>query len=158
MEQTVNKGRLHVSLRLFALTALLVLVYGFIFSMSAQDGVSSGGLSGKIAALFVPRGSEYFDLFHLLVRKSAHVAEFLLLFGLWFGWTDEAFPGAESPLALGLPYGATLLSAIGDELHQLSVPGRSGQFTDVMIDMLGVTVAALILLAFRQWKRSRLPG
>ena len=158
VKQLMTKKNLHLSLRLFFLTGMLVVAYGFIFSMSAQDGVSSGGLSEKLTAVFLPRDSQYFDLLHHLIRKAAHVTEFLILFGLWFGWAAEAFPRAELPLSLGLPYGATLISAIFDEVHQLSVPGRSGSFTDVLIDMLGVTVVALILLAIRQRKKSRIPG
>ena len=35
--------------------------------------------------------------------------------------------------------------AISDEVHQLFVPGRSGQATDVLIDFSGSLAAILIL-------------
>ena len=35
--------------------------------------------------------------------------------------------------------------ACTDEFHQLFVPGRSGQITDVMIDTLGGSIGVLII-------------
>ncbi len=45
-----------------------------------------------------------------------------------------------------------LLYALGDELHQLFVPGRSAQWQDILIDATGVFLAVL-LFAWRQQRR-----
>lgn len=41
-----------------------------------------------------------------------------------------------------------MIYACTDEIHQLFVPGRSGQFRDVMIDSLGAFIGILILSIF----------
>nr|WP_051527067.1 VanZ family protein [[Eubacterium] cellulosolvens] len=45
------------------------------------------------------------------------------------------------------------LYAASDEFHQLFVPGRSGQFTDVLIDSGGVIAGILLALLFRRLTR-----
>ena len=155
MEQTMTKVKPNISIRLIVLLVITVMMYLVIFSMSAQDGETSGGLSEKLTALIVSRDSASFSAMHHLVRKSAHVCEFALLFIMWFGCMDEAFSVLSAKLRVGVPYAMTFASAAVDELHQLTVPGRSGQVTDVMIDMLGVSVLALALLwYYRRHPRS----
>ncbi len=39
--------------------------------------------------------------------------------------------------ALSPPWGFVILYAVSDEVHQLFVPGRGGQLTDVIIDTAG---------------------
>ena len=41
----------------------------------------------------------------------------------------------------------TFLYASSDEIHQLFIPGRSGQFTDVLIDTSGGLAAILVVMA-----------
>ena len=48
------------------------------------------------------------------------------------------------PWAIAAAYAAT------DEFHQLFVPGRSGQFSDVVLDSAGVLAGLLILAAVRK--------
>ena len=43
-------------------------------------------------------------------------------------------------LIIGIVY------ATSDEIHQSFVPGRSPQFTDVMIDTMGVTLGILLIM------------
>lgn len=142
------KGRQAVRLCIFI--TLLIVMYIFIFALSAQDGVASGGLSEKIAALIVPQTAESFDIWHHLVRKSAHVLEFAALFLLWYGVAGEAFPYQTPFSQVGLPALITLLSAAADEIHQLYVPGRSAQVGDVLIDMIGVVVLSCLILLLRR--------
>lgn len=47
-------------------------------------------------------------------------------------------------LAIGIEY-ATI-----DEIHQLFVDGRSGQFTDVLIDTIGVAIGICVWMLFYQ--------
>jgi len=44
----------------------------------------------------------------------------------------------------GLAFTYCFLYACSDEIHQLFVPGRSGKFTDVLIDSAGALLAVLL--------------
>ena len=49
---------------------------------------------------------------------------------------------------------SSFLYACTDELHQLFVSGRSGQFTDVLIDTLGALFGCLLLLMIRRLRKA----
>lgn len=77
------------------------------------------------------------------VRKGAHLTEYavlgMLLLGSW-NFSDISKKRASIfSWVVGTLYAAT------DEIHQLFVPGRSGQLTDVMIDSLGVLMGIAVL-------------
>lgn len=76
----------------------------------------------------------------LIGRKLIHMLEYGLLWLLWhraLGWRHG---WAAAAIAIG--YAAT------DEFHQTFVEGRQGHVRDVVIDTLGVIVAAT---AYRYW-------
>jgi VanZ family protein len=78
----------------------------------------------------------------LVLRKLAHVVEFVILGALLARATDRP----RLALVLGTLY------AVSDEVHQTFVPGRVGSPVDVAIDAVGVAagVAAWQLLARRR--------
>ncbi len=87
--------------------------------------------------------------YDFILRKTAHVGEYLVLTLL----LKRAFENTFSPgflCSVVLPAAAAILYAISDEVHQLSVHGRSGSAQDVLIDCLGI--AGLLLLA-RSYKK-----
>ena len=45
------------------------------------------------------------------------------------------------------------LYASSDEFHQLFVPGRSGQVTDIFIDMIGVVLGLLLVFLIRCFRK-----
>ena len=49
-----------------------------------------------------------------------------------------------------IPWGIAALYAAADEFHQLFVPGRSGQVSDVMLDSAGALAGLLILALVRK--------
>ena len=55
--------------------------------------------------------------------------------------------------------GSLLISfiyACSDEIHQLFIPGRSGQFTDVLIDTSGALIMLLIIYLWQKRKKPNL--
>jgi VanZ family protein len=81
-----------------------------------------------------------------VLRKSAHVTEFMLLSYLWAGALarGENYPAgraAAAALVISVVYAAT------DEYHQTFVPGRSGNVGDVLIDASGASLGAIIAWA-----------
>ena len=62
-------------------------------------------------------------------------------------------------MRLTLSGGICLLYASSDEIHQLFVPGRSGEVRDVMIDFsgaaLGIALSTLVFLLICRIKKKR---
>lgn len=75
------------------------------------------------------------------VRKMAHATEYAIL-GCLLTNLCLTFPMRKAYMwgwLMGCAYAAT------DEFHQLFVPGRSGQITDVMIDSIGCLAGCLLI-------------
>ncbi|MGI6514711.1 MAG: VanZ family protein [Syntrophomonadaceae bacterium] len=128
-----------------------------IFFLSAQSAAESSGLSSKVTELMlglinkvVPAFSsglvDYAYLNHV-VRKLAHFLLYLVL-GLLSARAlrKNGITGGKQ-LVLAVIFCA--LYAVTDELHQMFVPGRSGQISDVVLDTMG-GLAGVILYHSRQ--------
>lgn len=137
-------------------TALLLFI---IFNFSSADGVKSAGMSSRLTVKLVNSFTAipFLDfnpvqekisvsMLHYLVRKAGHLTEYgalalTLAFALYkyhIGSSRLVFWS----LAFGFFYACT------DELHQLFVAGRSGRFTDVLIDSLGMSVGIVLFYLF----------
>lgn len=129
---------------------LLVIWMIFIFIMSSFNGNISSNQSGSIADLI-------YNLFNisdtekvsLIVRKCAHVSEFFIL-GILVINLISKYNVKYSYL---ISFIVCVLYASSDEFHQLFVPGRSGQVTDVLIDMIGTIFSLLIIYLFNKFGR-----
>ena len=75
------------------------------------------------------------------VRKLAHASEYAVLGVLLF----KTLKAGEHVRPALYAWGFAVLYAVTDEIHQIFVPGRSCQVTDIMID--GAGAAAGVLLA-----------
>jgi len=71
-----------------------------------------------------------------LTKKSAHVVEYAILFGL----IHRATKGK-----LLVSFIVCLIYAISDEYHQSFVIGRSASVIDIIIDLSGINIAAFAL-------------
>ena len=82
------------------------------------------------------------------VRKTAHAMEYAVL-GLL---TAGAYIRRGTSIRKGIlvPWGIAALYAASDEFHQLFVPGRSGQVSDVVLDSAGVLAGVLLLAGIRR--------
>ena len=117
---------------------LLMLLYLIIFSFSEQNGEQSGSLSQMISekcAAFINAlsGKHWSDAvlagwaeyFEHPIRKLAHFTEYacmgVLVYVLWSQWLRQG----KRLYVLTVLW--VFLSALGDEIHQLFVPGRYGR-------------------------------
>jgi VanZ family protein len=96
-----------------------LLLMGLIFFLSAQPDLNSG-----------------LGAWDTILRKLAHMAEFGLLWLLW--WRALGYRGKALPALIAIAY------AVTDELHQTTVDGRHGSPIDVLIDATGVALAVLV--------------
>ena len=145
----------HLRIILWSLAAGIAV---FIFIMSSRDSTqSSNTSSGFIKAVVdaLPHLKNLSDEQKLnivaemqfIVRKMAHGAIYFLL-GLV---TSLAMLCYEIKLwkRPAISLGICLLYAVSDEIHQLFVPGRSGEIRDVLIDFTGALTATMLVLLVR---------
>lgn len=149
---------------------ILMLVWmTVIFAFSCRTGVESTGDSYQIGMsvgrLVVPAfhnlSSEeqlaFAERVDYPVRKTAHALEYAVLGAFAAGWLYDAKRRRGNNI-LSAWLVATLYAAT-DEIHQLFVPGRSGQLTDVLLDSAGAFAGVLsmagILYLIRRRRSSR---
>lgn len=133
-------------------TALTFIVMAMIFNLSTQTAErsdsTSGFISNAIISVLYPdypsetavRRQEIYDGVQHAVRKCAHFSEYTLLGFLlrlclesWFGHRmRKRYGSAVAAFVIGAAYAGT------DEWHQKMIDGRSGEWTDVLLDSCGV--------------------
>jgi VanZ family protein len=92
----------------------------------------------------------------LLLRKLAHVTEYTVLTLCWWRALRGLGVSRENRVAIALAVGLALAYSASDEFHQTFVSGRHGTPVDVLIDSIGMTIAAVI--ATRAYARRRSLG
>lgn len=130
-----------------------------IGSFSGQDGNESQGLSNRVAECIVltvekvnivspeddyERQRMIEDL-QFTIRKCAHMTEYAVF--TCFVLIGFYACGQRGAMLYVMGLAVTFLYASSDEIHQLFIPGRSGQFTDVLIDTSGGLAAILVVMA-----------
>jgi len=135
------------------LSWILVIIWmALIFIVSHQPATESEELSlgvTDIIAGFINRivpniTIDTYILEHF-IRKCAHFIEYMVLGVLV---ANGLLNHNKHKLKLVIPaFLICVLYAISDEVHQLFIPGRSGQFTDVLIDCFGGLVGVLLMSA-----------
>lgn len=142
----------------------IVLVWGaIIFYLSHEPATSSRELSTGMTDTMVtfieravPASEIDTGVFHHLLRKSAHFFAYSIL-GI-FVFLALRLSGARGYRLVFIALFLCIVFAISDEVHQLFVPGRSGEIRDVLIDGTGSFVgigAALIVEKVLSRKRNR---
>ena len=79
---------------------------------------------------------------NLPLRKFAHSTVYFILSVLLILTLKELFKDKKKVIILTLVI--SFIYACTDEIHQLFIFGRTGHFTDVLIDMIGVIISCLI--------------
>ena len=120
---------------------LVLVILGFIFNLSAQDAEESKELSDSLVSKIFQWLQVYID--GELIRKFAHMLEFTALsFSLYNGilatWEIKKAPLISLML--------TVICAVGDELHQIFVPGRAFQLSDILVDSIGAIIGVVAYL------------
>jgi len=120
-----------------------------IFYMSSRPGEDSANMSSNFLVVFevlFPFMEE--DILHLMVRKLAHVGVYMVLFLLLVNALKQHISERKYMYTYAVFIG--LLYAITDEIHQVFVPGRSGNVLDVLIDSMGLGIGLLLFELFVQ--------
>ena len=93
---------------------------------------------------------------HLLIRKCGHLTEYAVLALLL--WRAVRRPVKNDPRPwvwpeAGLALAIVFLYAASDEFHQIFVPTRTAQVSDVFIDTAGGTASLIALWIIGRWRK-----
>lgn len=147
------------------LIILLVIVFINIFGFSSQNSEQSGNLSRTITLKITQniktiqnlengQKEQTLNIIETVIRKVAHFSEYTIVGILLMSLISTYNLRQKNRFLISIGIG--FLYACSDEFHQLFVPGRSAQFTDVLIDTAGVCMGCfiiyLILLVIKRYK------
>lgn len=139
---------------------ILILWMILIFWFSNQSGNVSGKMSDGIIfevirfieSLFrISLGNEKFIVtFAFVIRKVAHFSLYFVLGILWMILLKEYRVSLGKQVIYALLF--CIIYACSDEIHQLFIPGRSGNLIDTMIDTTGSLCSILPIYLFKKYK------
>ena len=136
----------------------------FIWSNSLQTAEESSQVSRGVLAWLVPflaRSGIPEELWHTLIRKLAHMAEFAAAGVLWFAalWSGKEKMSRIYRKCSGAAWLICIAAAVLDETIQKFVPGRSGELRDVCIDAIGSLMGILVMaIVIRIWECRKFTG
>ena len=149
------------------LILMLLGTFYLIFSFSAEDGDTSKTTSERISEFVLntftdyknmPDGVEKKEILKSvtkIVRKAAHYTIYIVVGMLLMGICYTYKMGDGRRFMISQISG--IIYATSDEIHQLFVDGRSGEFRDVLLDSLGVLTGILmVVLIIKIYKEIKL--
>lgn len=123
----------------------MTLIFWFSHQPSTVSAEMSHGLLEQLITIFQDifhRVAKYADVLHTFVRKSAHFFIYFVLGVLVLGAVQADEKGYNKRLFI-----RSLLIccayAMSDEYHQTFIVGRSGEWSDVLIDTSGALLGCL---------------
>lgn len=133
---------------IFGILAIVMMLSIFIFSSMPGDisGAQSSFITELLADILHASNRDLFIArYDYFVRKCAHMTEYAVLASLIFG----ALYGKDRDQRkyILFPVIICFLYALTDELHQVFVPGRSGNIFDVGVDTVGAAAMMLLILS-----------
>lgn len=130
-----------------------VLLAGFIFILSAQNGADSEELSDAALAAAEQAGIAAFipawfdERAYANIREWAHIFLYAS-FGISVSVTVHLWSCRRAGAQMAMAALLCTAYAVSDELHQCFVPGRAGQWQDVLLDALGFAPAVFAVWLF----------
>lgn len=122
----------------------------FIFIMSNTNGNDSSSQSNFFANIILQFINIDKETLTFLIRKVAHMSEYAILaLFTYYALIKIAF---NKRIIFQITFLISFLYACSDEFHQLFISGRSGQFTDVLIDSTGCLIMLLFLYLWQKRK------
>ena len=143
------------------LNIILIIIWMItIFRFSGQIGTESGNTSRKFTVQIIKIitgknlsiNEPFIDNIQLFIRKLAHFSIYTIGGFLIMNYQYETNKNEYKKILYSIIFGGSY--AITDEIHQVFVPGRSGNIFDVGIDTLGVITGVLIYITFRRVLKS----
>ncbi|MPW27203.1 VanZ family protein [Alkalibaculum sp. M08DMB] len=135
----------------------VIIWMSLIFYLSSQQATQSAqlstGITEKIINIiqkYIPNYNVDILSFNSIIRKNAHLIAYFILGVLLINAISRNRIIGFKAYALALLI--CILYAISDEIHQLYVPGRSGEIRDVLIDSIGSSIGISIFALIKKIK------
>ena len=135
-------------IKLILIIVCMILIFSFSSDSSTVSTKKSDGVIVKTCEFFLRRKltldekEKYIEKLVFVVRKGAHFTIYLILGFLVMSYFKEIYMVNNKGLLFA--FIICFLYACSDEIHQLFVPGRSGEIRDVLIDSMGSIVGSYI--------------
>ena len=171
-----ERGRLKHTRELFWRYWLPLLGMLILIKLESTDSMSGAHTAGFLAQLMLwlgmPLQGKPLELLNMVVRKSGHMLGYSLLCLSWLFLLRGSYwlPRHEYQRCLSgsiqvrrlwwrpewgaLAVLGTFLVAVADETHQMSIPSRGGDWSDVALDTSAALLAAALIWA-RAHRRCR---
>ena len=137
------------------LILLLILTFVIIFDFSNQSSEKSSESSGKIAEIITNNIKPIRERTQIerekiilrvesVIRKIAHFSIYTIVGVLLMSLVSTYKIDELSRISISLICG--IIYATSDEIHQVFIPGRSGQISDVILDSMGVALGIFLIM------------
>lgn len=135
----MNKTKKRI-LSIIPALSMMIIIFCFSSQTAETSSESSYSIATEITNL-IGRPDSVFVV-ETIIRKLAHCFEYALLaVCISFHFSIAQYKYCNRFLSAMI---VTVLYATTDEIHQLFVPGRSGQLRDVFIDSIGALMGCLL--------------
>lgn len=121
-----------------------------LFASSAQPKIEQPGAETVYFSGAIPIFPGGWDF---VIKKSGHMLAYGLLAALLFRALLNSCAARSAGFAA---LAAAMAYALGDELHQTLVRGRTASITDLGFDFTGAALAILVLWRFASWRAQSL--
>ena len=128
MKTKTTFQKVYFIISLIIVLSLFILIF-YLSHQNAEESTETSGWFTNLLNFIFP-----FELTENFVRTMAHFSEFACL----SFFMNNLFVSKKEKL---MPVISCILSfayAIIDEIHQIFVPGRACQFSDMMVDLAGI--------------------
>lgn len=148
----MNKNILKHIIRYLLMICIVIVcctIFRFSSEQSTESSRTSVGVTKFIVSIIWQDNPEVntdtlINTIHPIIRKVAHFSIYLLL-GTLVMCCAQTFKGCKE-YKFDVSVMLCFFYACTDEFHQLFVPGRSGEFTDVCLDTVGATFGILLVM------------
>lgn len=129
-----------------------------IFLLSNEVADTSSGRSDLIVNILTTSLNVSWSeqILTFLTRKAAHIIAYFILGVLVYVVMKTYKLSAKHVILLSIAL--TLAYAVSDEIHQLFVPGRSGELRDVLVDTIAGTAGIYLSYILHRKLASRKKG
>ncbi len=120
---------------------LVAVCMGIIFRLSHQQSEESAELSLEVMGFFGRIFTKFIEgIGHDTFRSLAHFLEYCGLAALLYNAFLQTF---NKPKIL-MSFAVSVLYCISDEIHQIFIPGRAFQISDILVDSLGSATGIIV--------------
>ncbi len=128
------------TIKWIALITWLIII--FIFSHQPNSGNTTYSIIENIIPTL--KHSNWIDIINYIIRKTAHITEYLILSLLTISLLKEYTKKEKIIIIINLIF--CILYACSDEFHQSLIMGRTRKISDVLIDTIGIIIGLLLYI------------